>query len=333
MRYNTLGKTGLAVSELCFGTMSFGDIADENASAEMFHACMDAGINIYDTADVYAGGESERILGRLIKGVRDELVIASKAYFPTGNGVNDRGSSRYHLIQAVEASLKRLQTDRIDLFYLHRFDEYTPLEETLRALDDLVRQGKILYVAVSNFSAWQTMKAIGLANQNGWIAPVAIQPMYNLVKRAAEIELLPMAESEGIGVFPYSPLGGGVLTGKYSKKAEKPASGRMVDNPIYTIRYAHDQLLAIADGMVEIANEQGVHPATLAVSWVASHPAVTGSIIGARHAEQLKPSLAAGEFEMSEELRARITALSPEPPPATDRNEESTDVTYGVRKL
>ena len=331
MKYHTLGTTGLAVSELCFGTMSFGDISDEAASAAMFHACMDAGINFYDTADVYAGGESERILGRLIHDVRDQVVVATKAYFPTGKSPNDIGSSRYHLTRAVEASLTRLNTDRIDILYLHRFDEHTPLEETLRTLDDLVRQGKVLYTGVSNFSAWQTMKAVGMCQKNGWVVPSVVQPMYNLVKRVAEIELLPMAKSEGLGVFPYSPLGGGLLTGKYRK--DKDAGGRLVDNPIYQIRYGHSHLLDVADGLVNIAEEIGVHPASLAVAWVRSHPSITGAIVGARHVGQLQSSLDSVNIEMTPELRARITALSPKPPLATDRDEEDTDVTYGVRKL
>ncbi|MCC6738778.1 MAG: aldo/keto reductase, partial [Planctomycetia bacterium] len=240
MRTRLLGSTGVRVSELCFGTMSFGDPADEAASAALFRACRDAGVNFFYCADVYAGGRSERILGDLVRGCRDDVVIATKAYFPTGGGPNDRGASRYHLVRAAEASLARLGTDRIDVYYVHRFDDDTPLEETLRALDDLVRAGKILYPAASNFAAWQVTKALGIARAER-IAPFAcIQPMYTLVKRQAEVEILPMARSEGLGVFPYSPVGGGLLSGKYTA-ANRPPEGRLVRNERYRVRYGDDR--------------------------------------------------------------------------------------------
>ena len=191
MDYRYLGRTGVKVSRLCFGTMSFGGDADQEASLAMYSRVRDAGINFFDCADVYVGGRSEEILGRLVKGSRDELVISTKAYFPTSSDANARGATRYHLVRAVEASLRRLDTDRIDVFFLHRYDDVTPLEETLRAVEMLVQQGKILYPAVSNFAAWQTARALGIAERWGWQPIACTQPMYNLVKRQAEVEIFP----------------------------------------------------------------------------------------------------------------------------------------------
>ncbi|HLL23681.1 MAG TPA: aldo/keto reductase, partial [Kofleriaceae bacterium] len=232
-----LGKTGVKVSRVSLGAMSFGGEADEATAGEIYRVARDLGINLVDTADVYNEGRSEEIVGRLIAHERDEIVLATKAYFPMGAGPNARGSSRYHLVRAVEASLRRLATDRIDLFYLHRFDDVTDLGETLRAVDDLVRAGKILYPACSNFSAWQIAHALGLAALRGLSPIVAVQPMYNLVKRQVEVEILPMAHSLGIGVFPYSPTGGGLLTGKYGT-SRAPTSARLLDNEMYKVRYS-----------------------------------------------------------------------------------------------
>lgn len=328
-----LGKTGVRVSRVALGTMSFGGDADEAAAAAMWRAARDAGVNLIDTADVYNAGRSEEIVGKLIGGSsaeRDQLVLATKAYFPTGTTPNQRGSSRYHLVRAVEASLRRLATDRIDVFYLHRFDDVTDLGETLRAVDDLVRAGKILYPACSNFAAWQVAHALGLARAAGWAPLVAIQPMYNLVKRTAEIELLPMARSLGIGVIPYSPTGGGLLTGKYGV-ARAPATGRLLDTRMYQVRYGDRAHYAVADRFCALAAELGHMPATLAVAWVASHPEVTSVLVGGRSVEQLAPTLAAAHVELDAATRAQISALSPEPPPATDRNEEATAHNYGAR--
>ena len=331
MRYKSLGQTGVKVSELCLGTMTFGDQSDEQVSAEVYQRCREAGINFFDCADVYAGGRSEEILGLLAREHRDEVILTSKAYFATGKDVNASGSSRRHLMQSVETSLKRLGTDRIDLFYLHRFDETTPLEETLRALDDLVHQGKVLYLGASNFASWQVAKGLGISRTQGWARFDCIQPMYNLVKRQAEVELLPMAASEGLGVFPYSPMGGGLLSGKYGVD-DKPETGRLVENKMYATRYGDPGVFQTAQDFTALAKKYGHHPAALAVAWVASHPAVTAPIIGARSLEQLETTLGALEIELSEELRSEISALSPEPPPATDRNEERTRTNYGVRR-
>ncbi len=325
-----LGKTGVKVSRIALGTMSFGGDSDEATAGQIWRAAREAGINFIDTADVYNEGRSEEIVGRLMKGERDELVLATKAYFPTGAGANARGTSRYHLVRAVEASLRRLGTDRIDLFYLHRFDDATDLGETLRAVDDLVRAGKILYPACSNFAAWQVAHALGMARCEGFAPLVAIQPMYNLVKRTAEVEILPMAQSLGIGVIPYSPTGGGLLTGKYGI-GRKPDKGRLVEWKMYETRYANTSFFEIAERFTELAKELGHAPATLAVAWVASHPAVTSVLVGGRNVEQLAPAFAAKDVVLDDATRARISALSPEPPPATDRNEEKTAHNYGSR--
>jgi aryl-alcohol dehydrogenase-like predicted oxidoreductase len=319
MNYTTVGRTGVKVSSLCFGTMSFGDIADEAESARMFRRCLDVGINFFDTANVYAKGRSEEILGELIRGMRDELVITSKVFGKMGEDVNAKGLSRRHIMQAVEASLRRLQTDRLDFYFVHQFDRDTPIEETLRALDTLVQRGDILYPAVSNWAAWQIAKALGISAKEQLARFELIQPMYNLTKRQVEVEILPLADAEQLGVIPYSPLGGGLLTGKYTAK---PEAGRLIDNPMYAKRYGERRYYEVAEAFCAYAANQGVHPATLAVAWVAAHPAVTAPIIGARNAEQLEPSLAAATFVMSPEMRAEIAALSPDPGIATDRSEE-----------
>ena len=325
-----LGQTGVKVSRVALGAMSFGGDADEPTSASIWRAARDAGVNLIDTADVYNEGRSEQILGRLMKHERDQLVIASKAYFPMGQGPNDRGASRYHLVRAVEASLRRLDTDRIDLYYLHRFDDVTALDETLRGLEDLVRSGKILYPACSNFAAWQVAHALGIQRLHGWAPLVAIQPMYNLVKRQVEVEILPMAQSLGLAVIPYSPTGGGLLTGKYGSE-RRPERGRLIDTKMYTVRYADPRYMSIADRFTALAAELGHPPATLAVAWVASHPGVTSVLVGGRNVEQLAPTLAANQLVLDDDTRARITALSIDPPPATDRNEETSAHNYGKR--
>jgi aryl-alcohol dehydrogenase-like predicted oxidoreductase len=301
------------------GTMTFGDSADEDESARMFRRCREVGINFFDCANGYAGGRSEEVLGRLIADCRDDVVITTKVGFPVGDGVNDAGTSRRHLRAQVEASLKRLNTDRIDVYFIHRFDPDTPIETTLRALDDLVHQGKILYPAVSNWASWQIATALGMSKYEGLARIECLQPMYNLVKRQAEVEILALAEKEQIGVIPYSPLGGGLLTGKYSGGS---GQGRIVDNHMYSIRYGEALYHEIAAKFADYAREKGYASATLAVAWVMSHPAVTAPIIGARSVEQLDASLAALEVDMTPEWRAEISALSYQPPPATDRLEE-----------
>ena len=236
MKYGPLGRTGVQVSELCFGTMSFGGDADEAASAAMYAACRDAGINFFDTADTYNNGESERILGRLMKGHRDDLVVATKCYNPQGDDINARGSSRRHVTRAVEACLKRLGTDRVDVLFLHQFDRRTPIDEQMRGLEDVVRAGKVLYPAASNYAAWQTLSALAVQERRGWTRIEVIEPMYNLVKRQAEVEILPMAEAHRIAVIPYSPAAGGLLSGKYTGGGGGDRS-RLHTNQMYQVRY------------------------------------------------------------------------------------------------
>ncbi len=328
--YRFLGTTGVKVSPLCFGTMSFGGIADEDMSAAMFHRCREVGINFFDCANVYEDGRSEEILGNLIQNCRDEVVITSKAYFPMGDDPNARGASRYHLVRAVEGSLRRLRTDYIDLYFVHRFDAETALAETLRALDDLVRQGKVLYLGASNFAAWQVTKALGISRCEGLTPFHVIQPMYNLVKRQAEVELLPMAQAENLGVMPYSPLGGGLLTGKYRVDTQ-PDTGRLTSNEMYQTRYGDRMNYEVAERFTDFAETHGFDPVSLAVAWVGAHPAVTAPIIGARNVEQLDGSLGALDIDMTPDLRDAIADLSPTPPPATDRVEERSEHTYGSR--
>jgi aryl-alcohol dehydrogenase-like predicted oxidoreductase len=301
--------------------MSFGADADEETSAAMFYRCREMGINCFDCANVYGRGRSEEILGKLIADCRDEVVITSKVYGQMGVDVNARGLSRRHLMLEVENSLHRLKTDRIDLYFMHHFDADTPIEETLRALDDLVHQGKILYPGVSNWAAWQTAKALGISAREGLARFECIQPMYSLVKRQAEVELFPLAQSEQLGVLAYSPLGAGLLTGKYTTQI-RPERGRIMENPMYTKRYGDPLYYEIAERFTNYARERGFHPATLAVAWVMAHPAVTAPLIGARNLAQLEASLAALEVEMTPAWWAEIAALSYEPPPATDRREE-----------
>jgi aryl-alcohol dehydrogenase-like predicted oxidoreductase len=319
MKYKLLGRTGVQVSQLCFGTMSFGGDADEAASAAMFKATRELGINFYDTANNYNAGKSEEILGRLMHGSREDLVIATKVFNPMSKDVNAKGSSRRNVSRQLDACLKRLQTDRVEILYLHMRDELTPVEETLRALEDAVRAGKVLYPALSNHSAWETQAALGIQEAQGWARVQAVQPMYSLVKRQAEVEILPMAQANGVSVFPYSPAGGGLLSGKY---ADKAAQGRLVSNKMYTNRYGDEWMHDVAIEFSAFCKKRGFHPMSAAVAWVAAHPAITAPIIGARSVEQLQASLDSLKIDMTPALHAEIAALSRTPPPATDRSEE-----------
>jgi aryl-alcohol dehydrogenase-like predicted oxidoreductase len=322
VQYTTLGRTGITVSRLCMGTMTFGREADEATSAALFARCREAGINFFDCADLYAQGASEEILSRLARECRDELVLTSKVGFEAGMAPpNNQGLSRRHILRAVEASLRRMGTEWLDVYFCHRWDGLTPVEETLRALDDLVRQGKVRYVGVSNWMAWQVARTLGEAERLGTTPIHVLQPMYSLVKRTAEVELLPMAQAEGLGVISYSPLGAGLLTGKYAAGVG-PSEGRLNVHDMYTRRYAPVRDQGIAERFTAHAQAQGVHPVTLAIAWVKAHPAVTAPIIGARSVEQLEPALAAADYAMSAEERQAISDLTPPVPIATDRDEE-----------
>jgi len=318
MSYKLLGNTGVKVSPLCMGTMTFGKEADEAASRAIFNRCRDAGINFFDCANVYAEGRSEEILGSLIQGCRDELVITSKVFGRVGTDINAAGASRRHIMASVEQSLRRLKTDRIDIYFLHHFDPETDMDDSLRALDDLVRQGKILYPAASNYAAWQVMKARAISRHEGWSPFRCIEPMYNLVKRQAEVEILPMAAAENLAVIPYNPLAGGVLTGKYLQ-AQPPSEGRLNVNSEYQERYKDPRVRETVGKFVQFARENGYRPASLAVAWVSHHPAVTAPILGARNTEQLKDSLQSLEIDMTPELYRQVSELSIAPPLATDR--------------
>ncbi|MEL6923508.1 MAG: aldo/keto reductase, partial [Bacteroidota bacterium] len=263
---------------------------------------------------------SEKILGQLIRRHRYEVLISTKAYFPKGPDVNARGLSRFHLTKSLEASLKRLNTDYVDVFYLHHFDEHTPLQETLSTLNDFVRQGKVLYLGISNFAAWQVVKAMSIAELKHYAPIACLQPMYNLLKRQCETELLPMAMSEGLGVFPYSPLAGGLLTGKYQNK--KPRKGRFNTNQMYQNRYREERQQQSIDQFLDFAKAEKYHPVSLAIAWVLAHPGITAPIIGARNAGQLQPALDAPKIEMDENLRQTIAGFSEAPAIATDRAEE-----------
>ncbi len=301
--------SGAEVSRVSFGTMQFGGGADEAASAAMYAACREAGITFFDTAYGYTGGASETILGRCVAPERDDVFVATKCAYT--------GASPEDIHAQVAESRRRLGIDVIDLLYLHRWDDAVPLEETLEALAGYASSGEVRYFGVSNFASWQVMKARAMAQGLGFDI-TAIQPMYNLVKRQVEVELLPMALSEGFAVCPYSPLGGGLLTGKY----QRGESGRLSSDERYATRYGLDWMTKSAADLVSMAEEMGVSPAVLAVAWVARHPGVYGPIISARSVEQLAPSLEAMSFEMNDALYASVSQLSPTPPPATDRIEE-----------
>ena len=308
------GPHNLTASGLCFGTMQFGAGATETDSQQMYEDCRAAGINFFDTAYVYTDGKSEQILGRLIAAERDRIILVTKA-----GAVG--GSSAQTIRDQLDTSLKRLNQDYTDIFFLHRFDEDTPLEETFEELQRLKEAGKFFHLGVSNFSAWQVMKAQGVALRLGLPLIELLQPMYNLVKRQAEVELLPMALSEDIGVISYSPLGGGVLTGKYNKGAA-PSDGRLSWDKKYAQRYGQAWMHEAADRLQEIAAGAGQDPLALAVAWAARHKAITAPIISARNRTQLAPSLLAADLVMDEAVYQALCQLAPTPPPATDRLEE-----------
>lgn len=301
--------------------MTFGKEADYDTAAGIFGRCRDRGLNFLDTADVYVDGTTEEIVGRLLKDCREEWVLCSKFQGRTAPGPNGRGCSRRYVTRAIDASLRRLQTDRIEFYFIHNWDHMTPLEETLSALDDLVRQGKILHPAISNAAAWQVMKGLGISERKNLSRFECIQPMYNLLKRQAEVEIFPMADSEGLGVIPYSPTAAGMLTGKYSSD-RKEASGRIAENKFYSARYGDDDYKETTLKFVHYCSSKGWNPATVSVAWVAAHPSVTAAIIGARTVEHIDTALAALDFTMSSELRNEISTLSKQPPIATDRRDE-----------
>jgi 1-deoxyxylulose-5-phosphate synthase len=302
---------GTTVSRLTFGTMQFGGKADEAESAAMYDAARDAGITHFDTAVGYTDGAAETILGRLITRERGKIYLATKVGYTGGSG-------RANILAQFDICRRQLQQDQIDLLYLHRFDDDTPLEETFATMAGLQAQGAIRHIGVSNYAAWQVMKAQGVAQALGTRIDV-MQPMYSLVKRQAEVEIFPMCADQGIALVPYSPLGGGLLTGKYAHGG----TGRLTDDPRYTMRYGQGWMHDTATRLTALARDAGTDPATLAVAWVMAHRTRPSPIISARSLAQLRPSLTAADFSMSPTLYDAITALSPAPPPATDRLEEA----------
>src|SRR4051794_9798399 len=321
MEYRQLGRSGLRVSALSLGTMSFGDrgadapvgMTDTTGAARQVDLCLEAGINLIDTADVYSGGVSEEILGRVLRGRRDRLVLATKARFPMGEGPNDAGLSRHHLIEACEASLRRLQTDHIDLFQVHQWDGQTPLEETLDTLDALVRQGKVRYIGCSNYSGWQVMKALGISERRGLQRFASQQIHYTLQAREAEYELVPASLDQGLGILVWSPLAGGLLSGKYRRDKQAPAGSRHLSDWDEPPVRDEEGLYDIIEALVEIGEAHEVSAAQVALAWTLGRPGISSAIVGARTEEQLADNLRAAELELGAEERARLDELSAPP--------------------
>jgi aryl-alcohol dehydrogenase-like predicted oxidoreductase len=317
MEYVTLGRSGLVVSRLCLGTMTFGREADEAASQAMVDRFVDAGGTFVDTADVYGHGVSEEITGRAIAGRRDQIVLATKVRWAMGEGHNDIGLSRRHVIDACDASLRRLGTDWIDLYQLHMWDGLTPIEETLSALTDLVRQGKVRYLGASNFVGWQLMSAELAAAQHGFERLVSLQPQYSLIERRLEYEIGPAAQALGLGMIPWAPLAQGMLTGKYDRSG--PAAGtRIAEADAAAVetweRRDDERNWRIVEAVVAVAAEAGRTPSQVAINWLLTRPAVAAPIVGARRVEQLEDNLGAIGWELAPEQVARLDAVSePEP--------------------
>ncbi len=328
MRMNKLGRTGLFVSELCLGTMTFGggdsmwgkigDL-DQTAAENLIGRALDGGVNFIDTADVYSEGRSEEMTGRALRSLnvpRENVVVATKAYGPTGTeGPNSKGLSRSHIIDAVKASLKRLQLDHIDLYQMHGFDPATPIEETVRALDTLVQHGHVRYVGVSNWAAWQIMKALGIAEREGLHRFESLQAYYTLAGRDLERELVPMLRSEGVGLMVWSPLAGGLLSGKYSRQDDKGGDGRRANFDFPPVD--RERAFACIDAMKPVAEAHGVSVAQIALAWLLHQKVVSSVIIGAKKPEQLEDNLKAAEVELSAaelDTLAKVSALPREYP-------------------
>ncbi|SEO56876.1 Predicted oxidoreductase [Methylobacterium sp. ap11] len=322
MDYRQFGRSGLKVPILSLGTGTFGggneffqrwgrtDVAE---ASRMVDLCLEAGVNFFDTADIYSQGASEEILGQALKGKRDRALISTKATFPMGEGPNDKGSSRYHLVRACEASLKRLGTDHIDVYFMHGFDALTPVDETLRALDDLVRAGKIGYIGASNFSGWQLMKALSTSERYGLARYVAYQGYYSLVGRHYEWELMPLGLDQGVALMVWSPLGWGRLTGKIRRGAD--TSGRIAAGGAEGGPPVSDEaLFRVVDVLDELAAETGRSVAQVALNWLLSRPTVANIVIGARNEEQLKQNLGAVGWSLDPAQIARLDAASHETP-------------------
>ncbi|MHB8682502.1 MAG: aldo/keto reductase [Acidimicrobiales bacterium] len=319
MEHVRLGRSGLPVSRLCLGTMTFGLQCDEQQSVRILDRALQGGITFLDTADAYplggdlsTVGRTEEILGRYLAGRRDDVILATKCFMPVGRRHWDAGMSRKHILDAIDASLRRLQTDYVDLYQLHFDDRATPLDETLRALDDVVRSGKVRYVGVSNWMAWRLARAVGRSEVLGTVPIASVQPRYNLLYRANERDLFPLCLEEGIGVIPYNPIAGGLLSGKHAREAQ-PDEGRFnlgTAGPMYRDRYWHDDEFETVEALRPLADKAGISLAQLALGWVLAQPAVTAPIVGASRPEQLDDTFAAVEHPLDAELVAELDALT-----------------------
>ena len=322
MEHTRLGRTGLQVSRLCLGTMTFGLQCDEATSVAILDRAAEGGIDFIDSSDVYplgggleTQGRTEEILGRWLVGKRDQFIVATKCFGRTGPAPFDQGNSRKHILAAVDASLRRLQTDYIDLYQLHGYDPVTPIEETLGALDDLVRQGKVRYVGCSNFLTYQLVRAIGRSETLGVARFDSVQPRYNLLFRQIEREMLPFCGEDGVGVIPYNPLAGGLLSGKHNRSDAPPSGSRFTLGTAarnYQERYWHDREFDTVEQLLPLADAAGVSLVTLAVAWVLANPAITAPIIGASRPDQLDANLAATTFEIDESLKQQLDEITHE---------------------
>lgn len=316
MKYRYLGRSGLLVSRLCLGTMTFGNKdwgCDQDESNAIVRHFIEGGGNFIDTADGYSGGDSERMLGKAIAHFdRDDLVLATKCWFPSGKAVTARGLSRKHIVEACERSLDRLGVDYIDLYQFHGADPYTPIDETLRAAEDLVRAGKVRYIGCSNFYGWQIAKANTLADARGYEPLVSAQHLYNLVRRDIEREILPACQDAGLGMICWSPLAAGMLTGKYKDKTAPDGTSRIgIQSAITLPRYWFDDALRMIDKVVEVAQRLGHTPSQVALSWLFGDRRVTAAIIGARRVEQIAENLLAGDIDLPEAVRDELTETMP----------------------
>ena len=313
MEYRSFGRTGVKVSSLCLGCMMFGGKTPAAESYDIIDRALDAGINFIDTANVYSIGRSEEVTGEALKrnGSRQRLMLATKVHGKMGEDVNDLGNTRRHIIEQCEASLRRLQTDYIDLYQIHRPSPDIPIDETLRALDDLIRAGKVRYIGSSTFAAWQLVESLWVAKELGLNRFVCEQPPYNLLDRRIERELLPMARTYGFATIPWSPLAGGLLTGKYTRGEEPPEGARFGDttNPLYR-RRLNDRIYDVIDGLKPIAEEKGVTLSQLSLAWCMRQPGVTSPIIGPRTMEQFEDNLKALDVEITDDDRKRIDRVA-----------------------
>lgn len=309
MIYRTLGRSGLNVSAYGLGTNAFGGRADEEASIAIIHHAIDHGVNLIDTANVYTDSNSERIIGKATRDRRDRVVLATKCALKVGDGPNDRGASRGHIMREVERSLARLDTDYIDLYQIHTWDAHAPLEETLRALDDLVRAGKVRYAGCSNYAAWQVCRALWTSDRRGFVRYESVQPAYSPADRRIEGELVPCCLAEGVGLIVYFPLAGGVLTGKYKPGSPPPQGSRALTQPQFTGRLT-EQNLRLAQDMAGLASEIGCTVSQLTLAWVMQRPGITSALVGATRVAQQEENLKAVDLEVPPQILDRVTELS-----------------------